>query len=153
MQSLELKIPPPALALIVAIAMWGTARVAPTLNVPVFLRLFVTVATALMGLGFALAGITAFRRARTTINPTKPASATSLVSSGIYQVTRNPMYVGLWFVRVSWGVYLSCAWSLIGPLALFLYINKFQIMPEERALAAVFGSEYDSYKKRVRRWL
>ena len=63
------------------------------------------------------------------------------------------MYVGLLFVLVAWAVFLSCVWTLLGPLAFVLYMSRFQISPEEKALAAMFGSEYSRYKERVRRWL
>ena len=153
MQTLELRIPPPAVTLLIASTMWGITWVAPSLEVPAFPRITVAVAIALVGFGFILAGIASFRRAKTTLNPKKPSNATSLVSSGIYRVTRNPMYVGLLFVLVAWAVFLSCVWALLGPLAFVLYMSRFQIAPEEKALAAMFGSEYSSYKERVRRWL
>ena len=153
MQTLELQIPPPAVTLLMASAMWGVTWVAPSLEVPAFPRITVAIAIALVGFGFALAGIVSFRRAKTTVNPKKPSNATSLVSSGIYRVTRNPMYVGLLFVLVAWAVFLSCVWALLGPLAFVLYMSRFQISPEERALAAMFSSEYSSYKEKVRRWL
>jgi protein-S-isoprenylcysteine O-methyltransferase Ste14 len=153
MSSLEVKIPPPAVAAAVAVAMWGTSRLAPLLQVPSALRLAAAAAIALVGIGFSAAGVLAFRRARTTVNPTTPEKATSLVSSGVYRITRNPMYVGLSCVLVAWAVFLSSAWALLGPTAFVLYIGRFQIAPEERALAKLFGSEYAAYQARVRRWL
>jgi protein-S-isoprenylcysteine O-methyltransferase Ste14 len=63
------------------------------------------------------------------------------------------MYVGLLFVLVAWAIFLSTAWALLGPLAFVLYLNRFQIAPEERALSAMFGAGYSAYKSSVRRWL
>ena len=105
------------------------------------------------GLVFSAAGILSFRRARTTVNPTTPEAASFLVVSGIYRITRNPMYVGISLVLVAWAVFLSSAWALLGPAAFILYISRFQIAPEERALSKLFGAEYASYRARVRRWL
>ena len=153
MKSLELKIPPPAIAVLAAAAMWALSLVAPTLQVPTRVRLFAALAFALVGVGFSVAGVLSFRRAKTTLNPTKPQLTSSLVSSGIYKVTRNPMYVGLLFVLTAWAVFLSSAWALLGPVAYFLYIGRFQIAPEEHALTALFGAEYTAYLSRVRRWL
>jgi protein-S-isoprenylcysteine O-methyltransferase Ste14 len=153
MQALELKIPPPAVAVLIVGAMWGISLASPLLEMPAFIRVAVAVAIALAGGGFSLAGVISFRRARTTINPMKPETTSSLVCSGVYRVTRNPMYVGLLFVLVAWAVFLSSAWALLGPLAFVLYINRFQITPEERVLSAMFGTEYAAYKSRVRRWL
>ena len=153
MRSFELKIPPPIVAALIAIAMWGIASIAPLVELPTLLRVWVAAAIALAGGAFSLAGIMSFRRARTTVNPMKPEAASSLVNSGIYRITRNPMYVGLLFVLVAWAAFLSSAWSLLGPLAFFFYIGRFQITPEERVLSELFGSEYSAYKARVRRWL
>jgi protein-S-isoprenylcysteine O-methyltransferase Ste14 len=111
------------------------------------------VAIALVGGGFSLAGIFAFRRAKTTVNPMTPQRTSSLVTSGVYRVTRNPMYVGLLFVLVGWAVFLSAVWPLLGPVVFVYYIGRFQIAPEEQALAELFGSEYSAYKSGVRRWL
>jgi protein-S-isoprenylcysteine O-methyltransferase Ste14 len=137
----------------VAVAMWGTSRLAPLLQVPSALRLAAAAAIGLVGIGFSAAGVLAFRRARTTVNPTTPEKATALVSSGAYRITRNPMYVGLAWVLVAWAVFLSSGWALLGVVAFVLYIGRFQIAPEERALAQLFGSEYAAYRARVRRWL
>lgn len=133
--------------------MWGASRLAPLLQVPGALRLGAAAVIVLVGIGFSAAGVLAFRRARTTVNPAKPEQASSLVGSGVYRITRNPMYVGLTFVLVAWAVFLSSVWALLGPIGFVLYIGRFQIAPEERALAMLFGSEYADYRAKVRRWL
>jgi protein-S-isoprenylcysteine O-methyltransferase Ste14 len=133
--------------------MWGIALVAPLLQVPTFIRVATAAAISLAGGGFSLAGAISIRRARTTVSALKPEATSSLVSSGIYGVTRNPMYVGLLLVLVAWAIFLSSAWALLGPLALVFYLNRFQIAPEERVLSSMFGADYSVYKSRVRRWL
>ncbi len=153
MKSLELKIPPPAIAALSAAAMWGISLITPLLDVPLFTRVSAAIIFALAGSGFSLAGVISFRRAKTTVNPMKPETATSLVSTGIYSVTRNPMYVGLLLVLIAWAAYLSSAWALLGPLGFVLYISRFQIAPEERVLSTLFGSEYIAYQSKARRWL
>ena len=132
MKSLQLKIPPPAVAALNAAAIWGISLFTPVLDVPLFARISAAIIFVLAGAGFSLAGVTSFRRAKTTVNPMKPETATSLVSSGIYSVTRNPMYVGLLLVLIAWAIYLSSAWGLLGPVGFVLYISRFQIAPEER---------------------
>jgi protein-S-isoprenylcysteine O-methyltransferase Ste14 len=153
MQALELKIPPPAVAVLVAAAMWGISLVAPLLEMPVFIRAVVAITIALIGGAFSVAGVISFRRAKTTVNPMKPETTSALVCSGVYSVTRNPMYLGLVLVLIAWAVFLSSGWALLGPLAFALYINRFQITPEERMLSAMFGTGYSAYKSNVRRWL
>jgi protein-S-isoprenylcysteine O-methyltransferase Ste14 len=152
MSSLELKIPPPIVALLVAFAMWCLAPVASASSAPAF-RVAVAVALAVVGVAFSISGAVAFRRAKTTTNPMKPQAVSSLVVTGVYRFTRNPMYVGLSFLLIAWAMFLWSAWALFGPLVFIAYITRFQIAPEEKALATLFGSEYSAYKAKVRPWL
>lgn len=154
MQALELKIPPPIVALLAAVAMWGVSLVSrPPIDASVLVRVVVGAALALAGGAVSVLGASAFRRAKTTLNPMKPQDASSLVTTGVYSFTRNPMYLGLSFVLVGWAVCLLSPWALIGPLAFVLYINRFQIEPEERTLTALFGAAFTTYATKVRRWL
>ncbi len=88
-----------------------------------------------------------------TINPTKPGSTSSIVTGGVYRVTRNPMYVGLALLLAGFALYLGNALGFLTLPAVVLYLGRFQIGPEERVLAAKFGAAYDDYRSRVRRWL
>jgi protein-S-isoprenylcysteine O-methyltransferase Ste14 len=101
----------------------------------------------------AIAGVISFQRAKTTVNPTRPGSASALVVSGVYRVTRNPMYLGLLLVLLGWGVFLSNVLAFIWIPAYVAYMNRFQIAPEERALSCLFGQEFLAYKAKVGRWL
>jgi protein-S-isoprenylcysteine O-methyltransferase Ste14 len=150
---LELKIPPPAVTALVAVIMWGISSVTPPLDVPGLVRVVVAVLFFLTGACISVAGVVAFRRAKTTINPMKPETTSALLTSGIYRFSRNPMYVGILFALLAWAIFLSSVWAMIGPVAFILYINRFQIKPEERALATMFGATYSDYKSAVRRWL
>lgn len=153
MKSLELKIPPLLFALLIAFLMWVISLVTPSLDMPTPYRLGVAITIAVMGITFVVAGAISFRLARTTINPTKPELASSLVNVGIYRFTRNPMYVGFLIALIAWAVFLTAPWTLVGPLAFFFYIDRFQIIPEEKALLGIFGAEYAAYRTKVRRWL
>ena len=153
MASLALKIPPPAVGLLVAGAMWWVSRYGVLEAVPPGWRLGTALVIAAFGAAFDVAGIIAFQRAKTTVNPMKPEKSAALVCSGVYRITRNPMYVGMAFILLAWAVYLASPWGLIGPLAFAAYITRFQIKPEERVLAARFGDQFASYTARVRRWL
>jgi len=153
MNALDLKIPPPAVAISIALAMWGIAAASTRLDLPSDLRVVVAAALFLAGGGIALAGTIAFRRAKTTVNPMKPQATSSLVTGGIYRVTRNPMYLGLLFVLLAWAIFLASPWTLLGPVAFIAYMNRFQIAPEERVLSSLFGAAYSEYKSRIRRWL
>ncbi|MCU6434746.1 isoprenylcysteine carboxylmethyltransferase family protein [Undibacterium sp. Jales W-56] len=152
MQSLELKIPPPLLALLIGVAMYLLAQMPPAIELPRLFRLTLSIAIAVLGFGYSVAGAIAFHQAKTTVNPMSPEKASSLVQSGIYKITRNPMYVGLFLVLCGWTVFLMSPFAAIGPLGFMFYINRFQIAPEERALTKLFGEEYMKYKARVRAW-
>jgi len=153
MKMLETRVPPPVVAVIFAALMWGLARYAPVFHVQLPLKLFIVSLLVAMGVLCSLSGALSFRRARTTIDPTKPHEASTLVCTGIYRLTRNPMYLGLVLVLTAWALYLNSLEALLGVLGFMLYIHGFQILPEERALFRVFGDEYRQYQSRVRRWL
>jgi protein-S-isoprenylcysteine O-methyltransferase Ste14 len=153
MASLEVKIPPPAVALLFGLLMWLASMMVASAEVPFGVRLGVATALACLGLAFGGSGMLSFIRARTTMNPTKPSAASSLVTGGVYRVTRNPMYLSLLLYLLAWAAYLSNWLALLLVPIFVVYINELQIKPEERALFALFGAEYASYKARVRRWL
>ena len=150
---LETRIPPPIVAALMGAAMWWLASLSPLLHVPAGVRIGVALAIAAVGGLFAMAAGIRFRRANTTVDPLKPQAASSLVTAGIFRYTRNPMYLGLLFLLVAWAVLLSSPFALLGPVVFVSYISRFQIVPEERVLAALFGAEYSAYQSRVRRWL
>lgn len=149
---LEHRVPPPLVGAIAGALMLGVAWVAPALTFDLSWRLPIAVVIALAGLALGLVAVGHFLRARTTVDPLDPGKASALVASGIYRFTRNPMYLGMAMLLLAWAVWLSNLAALAG-LALFVaYINRFQIEPEERALRARFGEEFDAYCRRVRRW-
>ena len=153
MSSLELKVPPPAVALLFGFLMWlVTSRVA-SVEVPLGARLAVALLFASIGLVFGVSAMVSFSRERTTMNPTKPAASSSLVITGPFRFTRNPMYLSLLLYLLAWAVYLSNFVAVLFLPVFVLYINQFQIKPEERVLFSLFGPEYAEYRERVRRWL
>lgn len=153
MHQLELKIPPPLVALVIALAMWLMSHYAPTVPMSFAVRIGLTIVIALVGAAFSISGGIAFRRAKTTVNPMTPDKASSLVTAGVYRITRNPMYVGLLLALVAWAMLLGSLYLLLGPVLFIAYISRFQIAPEERILLGLFGEEYADYLKRVRPWL
>ncbi|MFO1494987.1 MAG: isoprenylcysteine carboxylmethyltransferase family protein [Lysobacterales bacterium] len=152
MTALELRIPPLLLLLLCAGCMWLIAG-CPVWPAPPPMHALAALLLWLAGLGVALSGVLAFRRAQTTVDPTRPERAGRIVSSGIYRWTRNPMYLGMTLVLLAWALWLGAP-AAAGLLPVFvLWISRWQIVPEERALAARFGSEYRAYCARVRRWI
>jgi protein-S-isoprenylcysteine O-methyltransferase Ste14 len=153
MNALELKIPPPALAAGLALLMWLTSRLLDPSPAALSVRLGMALFLVAVGLGISVAGMLAFRRAATTVNPFKPQTASSLVTCGVYRWTRNPMYAGLLLTLSGWAAFLWSAAALPWLAVFVLYMNRFQIVPEERVLSGLFGAGYASYKARVRRWI
>jgi protein-S-isoprenylcysteine O-methyltransferase Ste14 len=153
MTTLDLKIPPPAVALLAGLAMWATSQAGPSLALPLTVRVAAFSVIALIGGVIAFLGRAELKRANTTANPFKPEDSSALVTTGIYRYTRNPMYVGLVFVLLGWAAFLASAWALAGTVLFPLYINHFQIGPEEQVLSSRFGAPFDEYRSRVRRWL
>jgi protein-S-isoprenylcysteine O-methyltransferase Ste14 len=153
MRSLELKILPPAVALITGLLMWLISRATPTLGFTFPAQNVFAIAFAASGAATAISGALTFRRAHTTVNPMKPESASALVDWGVFSITRNPMNLGLLLVLTAWAIFLSNPLAFLFLPAFVLYINRFQIAPEERALASLFGRDFDAYRSRVRRWL
>ena len=151
--SLDLKIPPVALGLVTAALMGLGAWSVPRLTFPLPGRHYITGGVALVGALVSILGVVSFKRAKTTVNPMKPESTSSLVVAGIYRVTRNPMYLGFLLILLGWAAWLSNVLALLPIAGFVIYMTVFQIRPEERALEALFGPEFAAYKKRVRRWI
>jgi protein-S-isoprenylcysteine O-methyltransferase Ste14 len=153
MHALELKIPPPAVGVIIGALMWLVKWSVPALSFTFPGRHLLAMTAAVAGAVIAGIGVASFSRAKTTVNPMKPDSSTALVVSGIYSRTRNPMYLGFFFMLVGWAILLSNVLAFLLLPAFVLYMNRFQIEPEERALASLFGQAFESYRARVRRWV
>ena len=153
MRALELKIPPPIVALLCAAVMWGIALQWPGWAWQHTLRGPLALALAVCGLACDASGLIAFGRHRTTINPLAPDRSTTIVQDGIYRYTRNPMYLGMALLLTAWAVW-QANWLCLLVMPVFIaYIKRFQIMPEERILLTRFGEGYAQYLRTVRRWV
>ena len=133
--------------------MWLAGTYTPTLALDIPWRSAFAIALAILGITLALAGVFAFRKAKTTVNPTKPEATSTVVATGIYRFTRNPMYLGMLIVLGGWAVFLGNAIPFLLLPMFALYMNRFQIGPEERVLSERFGSQYTAYMQSVRRWI
>jgi protein-S-isoprenylcysteine O-methyltransferase Ste14 len=149
----KLRVPPVALFVVVALLMWAVASWLPSWQIALPGRTLVAVLLLLAAGAIGIAGVRAFRSAHTTVDPLRPEKASALVTSGIYRRTRNPMYVALAIALLGWAVWLQQPLALLGVAAFVAWINRFQIVPEESALRALFGPEFERYCSEVRRWL
>jgi protein-S-isoprenylcysteine O-methyltransferase Ste14 len=153
MRVLELKVPPSALVFLMVALMWLVSQASPAFGFVLPTHIFFAILLIVGGFGTGASGVVIFRRAKTTVNPTKPELSTSLVNSGVYTITRNPMYLGGLVMLTGWAIFLLNALAFLFLPLYVLYINRFQIAPEERALTSLFGQEYVNYQARARRWL
>ncbi len=153
MSSLELRVPPPLVMLVAALLMWLVARALPSLDFQLPVRGTLSIPIAVIGLAIAVFAVFQFRRAGTTPNPMKPHESATVVVTGLYRYSRNPMYLGDLLILAGWAIWLANVGAFAGLPLFVLYINRFQIAAEERALEAHFGATYAEYQRAVRRWI
>lgn len=149
MNFLENRIPPPLIMLTFMLLIWLIDSSGTTM-----LELQVSVAVVVVvALVVVRSAIMSFIKQKTTVNPLDPEAATSLVSDGVFKLTRNPMYLAMALIVLAWGLYFVEIYSPVFVAVFVLYMTQFQIKPEERALDKVFGESYADYKQKVRRWI
>lgn len=153
MRALELRIPPVALWVALAALVVALARLVPSANMPFPGHRMLASACIVMGVLVALAGVLEFRRARTTVNPMTPQGSSSIVTSGVYRYTRNPMYLGMAAALAGVALWSASLAGLLLVPVFCAFISRFQIQPEERVLLAGFGDGFAAYMARVRRWI
>lgn len=153
MRALQLKIPPAVLALAFGGAMSAVAANLPATAFSLPYGRHIGAGLAVAGIGVVLIGVFTFMWHRTTVDPHQPARTSTLVTTGIYRISRNPMYLGFLLILTGWAL-LAGNWIAVALVPLFvLVLNKLQIEPEERILAEHFGDAFRAYKERTRRWL
>ena len=145
------KIPPPIVTLFFGLCIYLSRSYFPVFSGSAlnFLSIFFFV----YGIFVFAAAVISFKKQKTTVNPISIENASSLVVSGIFKHSRNPMYLGMSFVLLG----LTFKFNVIGGLLFtgifMLFITIFQIKPEEVAMEKLFGQEWKDYTKNVRRWL
>lgn len=151
--NLSLRVPPAVIVLIIAALQWLAALVLPRWPGDFAWRTEVALVLLVCGIAIATFGVVTFRRARTSVNPMNPSLASSLVSNGIYRLSRNSMYLGFAIWLLAWSVLLGSLFSLFGVVVFVMWMNRFQIAPEEHALQRLFGETFERYRNEVRRWI
>ena len=153
LRCMKLKVPPVFVLLISLIIMFGAQNYYPEFSFKFEFQKTISRVILAAGAMLAFGGIFAFRANGTTVDPRHPEKASSLVKTGVYRYTRNPMYLGMASVLFGDVVRFGNPLSLLGVLFFCWFITQFQIKPEEDALEKLFGESYLSYKKKVRRWI
>ncbi|MBC2839476.1 isoprenylcysteine carboxylmethyltransferase family protein [Robiginitalea sp. SC105] len=152
MKALELRIPPALVFLSFGGAMYLLALWLPVGHFDFFGRRWLIYALSGAGLVVMTVALIQFAIKRTTVDPMAPRNAGQLVTSGIYNYTRNPMYLAMLMFLLAWGLHLENAFNTLLAAGFVGYMNRYQILPEEQALLERFGAAYRQYSKLVRRW-
>jgi len=106
-----------------------------------------------IGLFLDLSAVSQFLRSKTTVNPIKPKNTNSIVSTGMYRISRNPMYLGMLFLLTGWAIHLTALTPFLVLPIFVIVLTIQQIIPEEKILAQKFGESYLHYQHQVRRWI
>lgn len=149
---MELKIPPVVQWLVAAGVMWLIAACTAIDDFSFLGQIFFAVTCCVVGIVVGIVAILDFRKHHTTVIPHAPQQASTLVDSGVFRYSRNPMYLGLVITLVAWAIYLGSYLSFVVIVVFIRYLTRFQIVPEERVLLALFDESYAEYCKEVRRW-
>ena len=153
MKFLELKIPPALLMLLFGGLMRLTDWLLPTFRVEADWTDYASKVLFLLAVTVVVSGMVSFRQAKTTVDPMHPERTTQVVTGGIYQLTRNPMYLGFALMLLAFAAKISNPVVIVFIPLFVWYLNRFQIKPEERALMQLFGDQYKQYQAKVRRWI
>lgn len=150
---LKTKVPPPIYALLAAALALGTNWLTPGWRVLPGAALWIGVTIMVAGAALVIVAVIQLVRAQTTIEPMDPSRTTTIVASGAYGISRNPMYLAMFAEVLGLALILRNPLALIGPLLFPIVITLVQIIPEEQALGRKFGAVYEQYRTRVRRWI
>ncbi|MBV1843509.1 methyltransferase family protein [Photobacterium ganghwense] len=147
-----LRLPPPLVLLLSVFGMYLLAQLMPLYEFHFAGQRMLMLMFCLAGTLIGLAAVMSFARAKTTVNPHKPAKTSALVTTGIYRISRNPMYLALLCLLMAAFIYFSALSAVLMIGVFVMYMNHFQIAQEETVLKAMFGDRYEKYCHRVRRW-
>lgn len=149
---MELKLPPVIVFFCFALIMYVLDTVLPFGFFDFFGRLVLVKILIGLAVIVSLISLGQFYFKKTTVDPTKPEKASSLVTNGVFSVSRNPMYFAMLLLLLALGLVLSNAFNTMVAAGFVGYMNKFQIIPEERMLLEKFGKQFKDYMSRTRRW-
>ena len=144
-------IPPPLIYLSALLIGLGISWFVPIHVLPQRVATPLGVVLIAIALTLVVFAIPLFRRANTTITTRDPV--TTLITSGIYQYTRNPLYLALTSFFLGLATLANSLWAIVLIIPVVLIIRYWVIAREERYLQSKFGAQYADYTQRVRRWL
>jgi len=149
---MNLKVPPVLVFLSFGLLMYLVAKFLTFGFFDFFGRSYLIPVLLGMAMIITISALSQFRRARTTVDPSDPSKSSTLVVTGLYKYSRNPMYLAMLLLLLALGLLLGNAFNILVAAGFVAYMNRFQIAPEEEALLQIFGKEYSQYCTQVRRW-
>jgi len=150
---MKLLIPPPLQGLICAGLIWVCATYFPQYSIDVPYKKILSAIFFVIGIMTDLMALRVFHKAQTTVSPFSPENTTSLIAVGVYQYSRNPMYLGMALLLTGLTIWFGTPFGLALIVCFVWSITVFQIKPEEEVLREKFGDDYVSYCHKVRRWV
>jgi len=151
--ALELRILPIIQVIIMGVAMWGLSSFFPAFNAPSIATTAVGAIFLFIGIALAALGVLEFRKANTTVDPRFPEKSSQLVETAVYRISRNPMYLGFLLILSGWAFYLMNYMAFVLLPVFVVFMNTYQIKPEEKHMMQKFSKEFKAYAERVRRWI
>jgi len=148
---METKIPPPIVTLVFGLSIYFSRGIFQVVEIKY--SFYFGILLLILGFIILISAVRLFRKDETTVNPLSPEQATKLVTDGIFKYSRNPMYLGMALVLGSIAVFFNLIGGIILVGLFCVYITKFQILPEERAMRDLFSDDFDKYTKVTRRWI
>lgn len=145
------KIPPPIVTFFFGLCIYFSQEYFPKFNLE-----FLTILSYILyfaGLNVLILAVRLFKKQNTTVNPIKIENASSLVTSGIFKYSRNPMYLGMVIILFGLALMFNLVGGILFVFLFMIYITKFQIRPEEEVMERLFGEDFIKYKHKVRMWL
>ena len=149
---MKLKIPPLVINFVFGLFMYLLATYLPVGYFDFFGRNYLMYLLFFLALLIGVVSLFQFFSSKTSIDPRTPSKVSKLVTGGLYQYSRNPMYLALLLLLLTWGLYLGNAFNTLLAAGFVYYMNTYQIKPEEEVLTNMFGKEYQKYCVMVRRW-
>jgi protein-S-isoprenylcysteine O-methyltransferase Ste14 len=145
------KIPPPFVTFFFGLCIYFSQEYFPEFNLE-----FLTMLSYILyfaGLIILILAVGLFKKQNTTVNPIKIENASSLVTSGIFKYSRNPMYLGMVMILLGLALMFNVIGGILFTLLFAIYITKYQIRPEEEVMERLFGEDFLKYKNSARMWL
>ena len=147
------RVPPSVVFLIHFGLVWISSKYLTFANFTFPGQELITLLLSITGIVIAVTAILAMRRAGTTVDPVVPSKASSLVNSGIYSISRNPIYLALLLILMAWIIRQGNLVAVFLAITFVWQLTHFQIRSEEKALEEKFGEKYSEYRSKVRRWI